>query len=454
MTARFAGSRSIDERRRRRLSQESIEEAPAPEAPTRRRRSPAGKSAEAQKAADEPLPIPDESLVPRSHWKITILAVCGLCVWGMVLWLGLARWPEEVGLGAAFGLRTGRLASFFSTACLFVAAQFSVAILWYRSRCRKDFMGRYRVWAWIAALWLVLSLCNATGIHVPITRLLIDSYPIGCWRPEVLYWLAPTAVGVLACHQLLLREVRQSRASFWFMNGSFALGCLAGIAQLAGDLWIEEPALHAVTTAAAMLWHLSIAVATLVHARFVVHVTNEAPPKRLNPTRRITGRFGTFAAAVVRRSRSLMSRFRKPKDNDEEDSSEIPKRRPRRKRPGTKSTSRSGGRTSVKRSVKETDPTVSEEQVEVSARVTSATPAPPAVKTLAQNSGDAPSRHLRTDPPAPLPAPHRPVSPAVPEDRWEEFTADGDDDGEDDGFGSLSKKERRRLKKLRQRSRD
>ena len=211
-----------------------------------------------------------------------LFGICGLGIWGAMLSLSHLSLPTGLGLEEIASLTDGPLPSFFSTVSLLLASQLSFLILWYRSRARKDFMGRYRIWGWAGAFLTVTCLCNATGLHRPAGELLAERWPINCWRPEVMYWLTPFAIGHLTLFRLMSREMRHSRTSLVLWNLSFLLGIAAAGMNLGGEMlfsthW-QTTAVIGVTT----LWQLAQAMTFLVHARFVVHVTNEAGPKQIS----------------------------------------------------------------------------------------------------------------------------------------------------------------------------
>lgn len=219
-----------------------------------------------------------DSMIPRSWLVLIACGFAGLLVWSGILWLGLADWPARQGLGDLVSLQ-GPLPRFFSTLALLATAQLSFLILWHRSRSRKDFMGRYRIWGWAGAFWGITCISVATDIHLPAARLACRLWPVNCWHPETMYWLAPLATGVLSLYRLLGREMRHSRASSVAWNVAFGLGVLAGAMQF--GLGNGLPARWRIATAVGltMLWHFSLALTFLLHARFVTHVTNEAAPK-------------------------------------------------------------------------------------------------------------------------------------------------------------------------------
>ena len=86
MPTGFAGSKSLDERRRRRLAQESVDQAVSvtstegSKAPTGTESTPS-QMRQFRRGANE-------SLIPQKPWKITLLASVIVLSWGAMLWAG------------------------------------------------------------------------------------------------------------------------------------------------------------------------------------------------------------------------------------------------------------------------------------------------------------------------------------------------------------------------------
>ena len=287
MTAKFAGSGSVDDRRRRRLAQESMDTTDA--TPPKRRREPKTKTVKAlpveQRAVKSDV-VADESIIPASIWKALALSGLGFTFWGILIWLNL-RSNQLTGLELVISPRNGSGFQFLSVLAQLGTAQLSFLIFWYRSRSRKDFGGRYRVWGWAGIFWAITCLFSALKIYQPLASIAAEIWPIHFWRPEVLYWFVPFSIGVLALHQLLAQDMRLSKLSKSLWAATLTIGLFAGGLTLGLDYLLPESTSQLIHASTVTCWQLMVMTTMLIHARFVVHVTNEAAPKRKTFLRRI-----------------------------------------------------------------------------------------------------------------------------------------------------------------------
>src|SRR5690606_8391178 len=150
MSIRFAGSRFVHERRRRRLAQEcgGVSVVPVDEHPSASTQA----SGVGLPAARPVVHTPVTSVIRPQlwvHWTITVLC---LAAWGGMMYLGDLAERTDFGLRDILGLRSGRVTNFFSTLMLLWAGQLSLLIYWYRRKSRNDFAGRYRMWLWIGGM--------------------------------------------------------------------------------------------------------------------------------------------------------------------------------------------------------------------------------------------------------------------------------------------------------------
>ena len=281
MTAKFAGSGSLDDRRRRRLAQES-QDLPAQPSRTSKR----GKKAQEESSDQQDYAVStktdvvaNESLIPASIWKVLATSFISFALWGLLIWFNL-RGPLPAAFAPILHPNTGTGFRFLSVLSLMVTSQLSLIIFWYRSRSRKDFNGRYRIWGWAGAFWSVICLTTALQLHVPVSQLLYQKLPIHCWRPETIYWFVPYAIGALALHQLLAQDMRLSRLSRRLWGSVLVASVFVATLTLGLDRFFASASRDLVYSSSITGWQLLLMTTMLAHARFVVHVTNEAAPKR------------------------------------------------------------------------------------------------------------------------------------------------------------------------------
>ncbi|MCA9089813.1 MAG: hypothetical protein KDA90_14410 [Planctomycetaceae bacterium] len=433
MNAGFIGAGSGADRRRRRLAQDADRGATASKSRTARPRSAARSQTDHavdSSAAPQPLVAhPRESMIPFSPVRIASIIAAGVVLWMGMLWIGMTAGSGDSAFKEILSLEHRRLPRFFSTICLLTATQLSLLILWYRIRSRKDFGGRYRVW-WLSSMyWGLACCCVTTDLHLAFARFVQRRWTIEMWQAETLHWLIPASITFLALHRLVQLDMRHSRPSRLAWDTTWWCAVAATIAMLCPRALVSagnEPLLFAGTTT---LWHLMTVFALLIHARFVVHITNECAPKK--PPRIMRAIHSAHATAE-----RLASGIPKPKflvrmpnflkrtpGEPTEQAKPTAQVKPRKPEP-----------VAAKAPAKPAAPTAPAAQEELPTRTRSIPPSAPQV---------------RIDPPH---ATAPPVSQSQPMDD-EDSDSENDDMGDSDDVSQLSRKERRRLKKAQRASR-
>jgi hypothetical protein len=423
MTARFAGSHCLDDRRRRRLAQESNDDEAAPldrDASKAGDSVTGGDSVEASCLAEEPepVPLPDESLIPRSPWKIALISLLLFGLGSGSLWLGHSEFSRIPGFEPILNLENGRLPRFFGTLTLLLAAELSFVILWYRARSRKDFSGRYRLWGWAGCFFGIMCLSATTGLHVPLAEILLARWPVECWRAETVFWLTPMAIGFLAVSHLLLLEMRHARWSRMFWIITFWWGLLTAGMQLGLEMFVPEPVRITVTTGMTLFWQFLITLTLLTHARFVVHVTNEPAPREPGWLRRMWGLLYAGASTLAARRQDRRAA------RNEKRKKQITESRPK----GDSSGSSPAGNRSRSRGKDRSPSDSGKSKTKTGRRVL--------------------GKSIRVDAAQSSPRPH--VLPEEPAERAAGDCVGEAESGESQQQRRLSKKERRRLRKERQ----
>jgi len=307
MIARFAGSLELAQRRRRRLAQEA-DRSPVASGTPRTSRISETVAVLPQISAGQTYSgprLPRDTMIPGSWKIITLLGGLGFACWCGVIWLSHSLIAEQMGLSQLVSLSSGSIPRYFSTVALLLTAQLSLLIYWHRSRSRKDFLGRYRVWGWAGLFWCLLCLANATQVHIPLLNYLNSQYTVNCWRGPELFWFVPLAVCMLALYRLIGRDVNPSRASAVAWNIAFCIGLVVAGFSLGLDLLLPRAWRSEITAGTAMLWQYSLALFCLIHARYVTHVTNEAGGKRLSLRSRLSRRLTSQLTCVGERVLSV-----------------------------------------------------------------------------------------------------------------------------------------------------
>ncbi len=310
MSIRFAGSRSVHERRRRRLSQESDAAAggntrgAAPAAPL--------DAATGTSHPDAFEHSPLHSVIRPQIWiHWCVVTLCVGC-WAGMLYVGDLAEQTDFGLKSILGIRSGRLANFFSTIMLLWAGQLALLIYWYRRKSRNDFHGRYRLWLWAGVTLQFFLAVVATKAHLPFGDYMQRMWPVNVPQYALLCWLIPVATISLAMFKLLGMEMRNSPCSQFLLWVAGLSGVVAGMSLVAGSL-LPERVSGLLQVGSATLAHLGLATALLFHARYVIHFSNEPPAVSRKTSVLKQVRAGLMSRLRLSKIRLRMPRLRLPR---------------------------------------------------------------------------------------------------------------------------------------------
>lgn len=287
MAARFAGSRHLDERRRRRLAGEQDAAAQSRPSAENSCSRPAVSSAPraSRDAASRPIRgrrFPLRRIISPRLWKHAAAGLFAFALAAAVVWAGwhAGRIGRRLGPAAEafFALPGGRAAAGCGGLLMLASALLALMIYFVRSRSRADFAGRYRVWAWTAAIAFFAGVTILTGLHRVWARTLAFVLHLDVGSAETWFWLAP----LLGCTSVLLRDLqvdmRRCRASGALLCLAI-LGWTSAVVQSLGYGIGLDDRVHAAAVAGLTLFgHWSLFTGLLLHARFVLFVSSEPPP--------------------------------------------------------------------------------------------------------------------------------------------------------------------------------
>jgi hypothetical protein len=284
MQAQFAGSRCLDERRRRRLALANDE----PEAKENRSSSPKSKQSQAtvseMPSARSASHFPIRKALSQRWWKVWGIGLCVLALGGGTVaagWWATQR-PETLGPGFLhlFDWKNGRAARYLMTLHLLLASQLALFICWIRSGSLRDFAGRYRLWARSAAVGFVFAFLMATDAKTAWIRTVVWAWGDSLGAKEPFFWLAPVWIVGLIVLRVLLRDMRDCRSSVIVLWLSTLAWVVAAAMEFPLGLRIGEGQQMLVRAAAPMLGSCFLFVSMLLHARFVVYTSAEPPEPR------------------------------------------------------------------------------------------------------------------------------------------------------------------------------
>ncbi len=263
--------RNRDDRRRRAIAEELAGEVlPAPfvspsasKAEKTQRYTAAAKRENHKRATD---------YLPRGRISLAGWYFAGLlCVAGLLLaYLNAAS--EKI---AALGLTSlfdasqgGSLAGWFSSFLFGLAAMASVLIYSVRRHKLDDYRGRYRLWLWCAAAWVVMSIDATANLHAPLSRAMAKATGWSMLPEGAIWWIGLWGIVITILALRLLFEVRQCRMAMLAIFG------VAGLwsASLAIEFgWIPVREYGAViATGCRLAGQVTLLASIAVYARHVL----------------------------------------------------------------------------------------------------------------------------------------------------------------------------------------
>jgi hypothetical protein len=423
----FAGSRSLDERRRRRLatgSENAAFEAVADPAP--RRVAPA----RIKRTRRGPAHFPLRKVISIRYWKLAAV-ILGATLAGAGILIGgwaAATYGAQLGPGFVlfFRLDAARLVRGFAAVGLLLSGELALLISWARSQSLQDFNGRYRGWVLCAILMFVAALGLETQLAAAWSATASWLWPAGLSAVRLshraaLLWFVPSAFCGLFVHAYLVREMRDCRLSLTFLWLAFLLGGGAAAIVLARPLPFPELQARLVECGVALALVLCVFSSLLFHARHVVYVCVDPPAIRPSRLLALLRWFRPRAIFNFKRTRSKSSR----KSADRETVTSLKRRTEKRARPLRR------------KSAAQPDPPA--EDVES-----------PASHSERSNTAErVPEPGNRRVPAQPAVLNPRKTSPAVtaPQATTEESPSQSHGEGRGGAFEGMSRRERRLLKK-------
>lgn len=304
MVARFAGARSLDDRRRRRIVTGNDPDFRPPPA-SLGSDSPSDNGGEVpgrSSAAMDQLPL--RKLISPKLWKHSLLGAVGLVVGAGLLratsidWSATSSWGP--GVADALTATAGRAVSCFGGTLLLIAGELSLLCWWARSRSAGDFSGRYRVWVPTAATLFVCAGCAVTGAHQLLGAVAVHMLSVRVDQGVTICWLLPALVWGAVIFRPLSADMRGCRVSstmLWLAAASWSTAAWL----LVGTAFPPtEAGRELARNVAVILGDWFLLMSLMLHARHVIYVTAEPPAAR--PSR------WTVLKSRLRRSPVVMSK--------------------------------------------------------------------------------------------------------------------------------------------------
>jgi hypothetical protein len=174
----------------------------------------------------------------------------------------------------------GSLAVWFSSTTLSLAAAAAVLVFTVRRFRRDDYHGRYRIWIWAAAVFLLMSIDETGSLHEGFKEMMVWLTGNRVLGDGSVWWVAPYFILLVVVGSRLVVDMRECRLSVAAMFAVAGCYVVAVAAQLEGILPESGAQGVMVEEGAEMFGDVFLLLAMLLHARHVVLDAEGLLPER------------------------------------------------------------------------------------------------------------------------------------------------------------------------------
>ena len=213
--------------------------------------------------------------VPQRLRSLTICVLLGAALVAGLLALSRYAdvWASAIGAESVVVLKatgTGTLVAWFSSVLLGLAGLLSVLLYSLRKHRIDDYRGRYKVWLWAAAGWVVLSIDHVAPLHKLLVRGMTHVTGWTALPDGAVWWIAACALAFLLFGIRAIRDLAESPIAL--VAALLAIfGWSAAVAtHLGWWQWATAETAVLVTAGAAMGGHLMLCTALAAYARHVI----------------------------------------------------------------------------------------------------------------------------------------------------------------------------------------
>jgi len=289
MGVKFAGSRALDDRRRRRLASEQDPEQISQSATARHPgfasiRRPNDQTS--QKACS-----PIGSLIPAKSisiwlWSISLPLVLSLLIVGVHLLSlqdeGLLRSSLDFRVGATWRFLTSTLLGLSALACWLVS--------WFRSANVRDFDGCFKSWYWSGWVFSLFAVSAGCELHLIFSRYVADYAMIEIPVLRSSLWVVPATALLVEPVRAFVREMWHCRRSWIALhacNVSAVVYLAAVVVEQQFPLLLEPDVCLVFITLTSVLTPALMVSALLSQTHYVMYVSSDAVQKRKSTLVRI-----------------------------------------------------------------------------------------------------------------------------------------------------------------------
>jgi hypothetical protein len=214
-------------------------------------------------------------LLPQSYGMLALLLFAGFTlIVGLeaaYLWLPEVSAMTSDGQFAMLDLENeGALANWFSSMTLGLASVVAAIIYSVRRHRQDDYHGRYRVWLWVSALWMLMSIDEAASLHEGLTQIATHFSGEGGFGGGSIWWVSAYGLIFAALGTRLLLEMRGCRLSSTVLM--VAIGCftVAVAVKIGFVTMVHGPYAVMAEEGCEMVGDVLLLMAMLVHARYTI----------------------------------------------------------------------------------------------------------------------------------------------------------------------------------------
>ncbi len=224
MGVKFAGSRSIDERRRRRLAGEN--EISSPPGSTAMPKAGFWNQQRTREEAVQSPITPLASLIPASRLRIWLLCAAVPFVGLLLVLISQHRYLiSDLRLRTIFDLQQGHLWRFVRGILFLGAAGLCWLVSWFRSASDRDFEGCYKSWYFSGWIFLAFGFVAGSDAHLVFAQIVGDYTQLHQPFLRTLFWAVPMAA-------LLLEPMRCFTLEMWNCRRSCFMLALCSLSAL------------------------------------------------------------------------------------------------------------------------------------------------------------------------------------------------------------------------------
>lgn len=214
-------------------------------------------------------------LVPQRYGILALLLAGGLAVVAGLeaAYLWLPELSEMTGHSRLVALdltSDAAFANWFSSLLLGLAALTALIVFSVRRHRKDDYHGRYRVWLWAAALWMIMGVDEGASLHEGLTEIASHFSGDRALVGSSIWWVAAYGLLFAGIGTRLFLEMRSCRVSSTSLIAAVACYVVAVVAKLG-----VVPVLHGVYAAMAeegceMVGNVLLLFSMAVHARYTI----------------------------------------------------------------------------------------------------------------------------------------------------------------------------------------